>query len=190
MRASSIVTVDGIPLRLSVVRKRVRHVNARLVGDTLRVSAPPELADHELEEIIHSLARRLTRRQRADQLNQGERLLALARRVAGKLPNTIRVTDVRFVTTQQARWGSYSLRTGIIRLHGALASMPPWVLEAVIAHELAHAVHPNHSSAFWQLVRRACQHTDRAQAFLEGVSWTAAHWESLPPVERGILAGG
>jgi predicted metal-dependent hydrolase len=66
--------------------------------------------------------------------------------------------------------------------------MPPWVLEAVVAHELAHAIHPNHSPAFWALLQSVCPDTDRAKAFLAGVTWLARAWESLPPVERAQLA--
>jgi predicted metal-dependent hydrolase len=59
----------------------------------------------------------------------------------------------------------------------------------VIAHELAHAFHADHSAAFWELARKVCPKTDRASAFLEGVSWIAERWERLPPVERALLAG-
>jgi hypothetical protein len=66
--------------------------------------------------------------------------------------------------------------------------MPRWVLEAVVAHELAHVIHQDHSPAFWKLLRRICPDTDRAKAFLSGVSWLGLNWEKLPPVERALLA--
>jgi predicted metal-dependent hydrolase len=67
--------------------------------------------------------------------------------------------------------------------------MPPWVLEAVVAHELAHTFYLDHSRAFWELVRLVCPKTDRARAFLEGVTWLAAAWDDLPAVERSQLTG-
>jgi predicted metal-dependent hydrolase len=76
-----------------------------------------------------------------------------------------------------------------MRLNAVLKVMPPWVLEAVVAHELAHSFHPDHSPAFWNLVRSVCRHTDRANAFLEGVGWLASSWEGLEPAERSQLAG-
>jgi predicted metal-dependent hydrolase len=79
--------------------------------------------------------------------------------------------------------------TGIIRLNEVLRIMPPWVLEAVVAHELAHSVHPDHSPAFWKLVRSVCRHTDRANAFLDGVRWLATSWEWLEADHRAQLAG-
>ena len=69
----------------------------------------------------------------------------------------------------------------------ALRHMPKWVLEAVIAHELAHVAHPNHSQQFWKLLREVCPETDEANAFLAGVSWLGRNQERLPETEREIL---
>ncbi len=182
------ISVDGITVTVEVVRKRVKNVNARLRGDTLYISAPHHLDDTTLADMVERLARRLLRRRRSRELNAEERTLQLARRIADRFPQDLTVSGVELVTTQRKRWGSYSSRTGNVRLHAALAQMPEWVLEAVIAHELAHTVHPDHSEQFWALVRRVSPDTDRARAFLSGVAWLAASWEQLPPVERSILA--
>jgi predicted metal-dependent hydrolase len=183
-----VVEIDGITLELRVVRKRVKNVNARLEGSTLRVSAPHGVTSKELDELIHRLGRRLLRRARAAEVNGGEGALRLARTIAARFADPPEIADVRFSTTQQARWGSYSTRTGVVHLNAALRQMPPWVLEAVLAHELTHVVHPDHSQAFWELLRQVCPQTDRARAFLEGVAWLAASWDDLPPVERTQLA--
>ena len=181
--------VDGVPLELRVVRKRVKNINARLRGQTLLVSAPHRVPARELDETILQLARRLVRRSRADVVNSDGGAEAIARKVAARFDDPPEVAEVRFVTNQRSRWGSYSARTGIVRLNAALRQMPPWVLEAVVAHELAHSFHLDHSPAFWELVRSVCPKTNRARAFLEGVSWLAAAWEELPPVERSQLTG-
>jgi len=182
------ITVDGVTLELVVTRKRVRHINARLRGSVLLVSAPPGVPAAELDRVVAELARTLLRRRRGREINGQADLEALARRIAARFPSPPRVAEVLLSTTQQARWGSYSAATGTIRLHAALPQMPEWVLAAVIAHELAHISHRDHSPAFWALLRRVCPDTDRARAFLSGVSWVARRWESLPPVERAQLA--
>jgi predicted metal-dependent hydrolase len=179
--------VDGTALTLALQRKRVKNVNARLRGTTFSVSAPAEMPDAKLEPVIQELARKLLRRAHAARVNEEEDALALARKVAKRFPEPPFVDRVVFVTTQKARWGSYSPRTRAIRLNAALRRMPRWVLEAVVAHELAHAVHPNHSPAFWDLLRRVCPETDQARTFLDGVSWLAHNRERLPPVERELL---
>ena len=182
--------VDGVALELRVVRKRVKNINARLRGKTLLVSAPHRVPAGELDEMILQLARRLVRRSRAEVVNSDGGAETIARKVAARFPDPPEVAEVRFVTNQTARWGSYSSLTGVVRLNAALRQMPPWVLEAVVAHELAHSFHLDHSPAFWELVRSVCPKTDRARAFLEGVSWLAASWDELPTVERSQLAGG
>ncbi|WP_207955718.1 M48 metallopeptidase family protein [Rubrobacter marinus] len=177
--------MDGTALTLLVERKkRVKNVNARLEGSVLRVSAPPGMRDEDLAPVVEGLARRLLRRAHARKVNGEGEALALARRVAGRFPEPPSVGRVLFSTAQRSRWGSYSPRTDTVRLNAALRGMPRWVLEAVVAHELAHAVHPDHSPSFWRLLRGACPETDRAIAFLDGVSWLARHHAELPPVER------
>jgi predicted metal-dependent hydrolase len=182
------IIVDGVTLQLVIERKRVKHINARLRGATLSVSAPHHAPQRVLDDVIPDLARRLVRRVRARQVNGEEDALALARRVAARFPQPPEVAAVLFVTTQEARWGSYSPASHTIRLNAALREMPRWVLEAVVAHELAHVVHHDHSPAFWALLRRVYPETDRAEAFLDGVSWLGGRWERLPPVERSLLA--
>ncbi|MDN5696446.1 MAG: M48 family metallopeptidase [Rubrobacter sp.] len=181
------ITVDGATLTLNVERKRVKNVNARLRGSTLHISAPPGMASKELEAAAQKLARKLLRRAHAQQANAEEDALALASSVAGRFPEPPSVERVMFVANQRSRWGSYSQRTRTIRLNAALRSMPPWVLEAVLAHELAHAIHPDHSPDFWELLRNVYPETERAQAFLAGVSWLGANWKSMPGVELSLL---
>jgi len=184
---SRTISVDGVELTVVLERKRVKNINARLHGTTLRMSAPYHATRAEVEQAIPELARRLLRSARARHVNREEDALALARRVAQRFPQPPEVRGVVFVTTQSARWGSYSPLGGTIRLNATLREMPRWVLEAVLAHELAHAFHLRHSRPFWSLLRRVCPDTDRANAFLDGVSWLAHGWERLPPVERSLL---
>lgn len=184
-----ILEVDGVALQVTVTRKRVKNINARLHGTTLSVSAPHRVSVRELDETILELARKLVRRSRADALNSDGGAQELARKIADRFPDPPEVAEVLFVTNQTSQWGSYSPQTGIVRLNAALRQMPPWVLEAVVAHELAHAFYLDHSEAFWELARSVCPKTDRARAFLEGVSWLAGAWDTLPPVERWQLSG-
>jgi len=183
------LTVDGVNLELRVTRKKVKNINVRLVGNELRVSAPPWVSRSDLDEAIVALARRMVRRKRAREVNGSHDALELACNVARRFPNRPEIVAARFSTQQNARWGSYSTRTRTIRLNAALRQMPAWVLEAVVAHELAHIDHPDHSAAFWDLLHRVCPETDRARAFLEGVSWLGRAWKKLPPVEQSLLVG-
>ena len=78
-----------------------------------------------------------------------------------------RPSDVRWVTNQHRRWGSCTPATGVIRLSDRLQTLPSWVVDYVLVHELAHLVEPTHGPAFWRLVA-AYPDAERARGFLEG----------------------
>ena len=77
------------------------------------------------------------------------------------------------VRCQKTRWGSYSTR-GTVSLNAQLLLLPRRLARYVLIHELCHAVHPNHSSRFWQLVRRWEPEADRLRAELRNA------WRLVP----------
>jgi hypothetical protein len=50
--------------------------------------------------------------------------------------------------------------------------MPPWVVDYVLLHELAHLAVPGHGPQFWALLETYPK-TERARGYLEGVAATA-----------------
>ena len=81
-----------------------------------------------------------------------------------------RPASVRWVTNQNSRWGSCTPADGAIRLSDRLRTVPLWVVDYVLVHELAHLRHPDHSPAFWATVNRYPR-TERARGFLEGMGF-------------------
>jgi hypothetical protein len=73
-------------------------------------------------------------------------------------------TSVEWSDRQMRRWGSCS-SDGRIRVSNRLASMPSWVLDWVLIHELAHLQEPNHGPRFKALVDRY-ELAERAQGYL------------------------
>lgn len=71
-----------------------------------------------------------------------------------------------------SRWGSCSA-AGSLNFSWRLIMAPPFVLEYLAAHEVAHLVHLDHSAKFWRLTRRLCAETDPAEA------WLSAHGAHL-----------
>lgn len=65
-----------------------------------------------------------------------------------------------------SRWGSCS-STGALNFSWRLILAPPFVLDYLAAHEVAHIVHMNHSPMFWKLTRRIFPETERAEAWLK-----------------------
>ena len=57
------------------------------------------------------------------------------------------------IKSYTARWGSCNLK-GDIFLNWKLIMLPESVIDYVLIHELAHINIPNHSSKFWELVKK------------------------------------
>ncbi|WP_243358222.1 M48 family metallopeptidase [Fundidesulfovibrio terrae] len=55
------------------------------------------------------------------------------------------------VRLQRTRWGSCSAKGGI-SLNARLLFLPPEIARYVLAHELAHTVHLNHSEKYWRFL--------------------------------------
>ncbi len=70
------------------------------------------------------------------------------------------------IRDQASRWGSCS-STGMLSYSWRLILAPPFVLEYLAAHEVAHIVEMNHSRRFWRLVDSICPHVPRAKAWLD-----------------------
>jgi len=65
-----------------------------------------------------------------------------------------------------SRWGSCSL-DGRIMLSWRLVMAPSYVFDYVIAHEVAHLVHMNHGTSFWDLCYTLSDRPDDARAWLK-----------------------
>lgn len=114
------------------------------------------------------MVERFTARHQRRSLNRPGELLARARDLSMRyFGGTLRPTSVEYVTNQNSLHGSCSVQTGRIRLSHRLASMPGWVRDYVLVHELAHLREPNHSARFWTLVNRYPL-AERARGFLMG----------------------
>jgi predicted metal-dependent hydrolase len=70
------------------------------------------------------------------------------------------------------RWGSCSER-GSLSYSWRLILAPPYVLDYLAAHEIAHRIELNHSDRFWTLLDRMTPERLRAEA------WLGAHGNSL-----------
>jgi predicted metal-dependent hydrolase len=74
-------------------------------------------------------------------------------------PKAVRVRDTF------SRWGSCSA-SGELSFSFRLVMAPPFVLDYLAAHEVAHLREMNHSRRFWRLVEEVCVDRERARAWL------------------------
>jgi len=90
-------------------------------------------------------------------------LTAASRRHADALRVKVTRVSVRDTTS---RWGSCST-TGRLSYSWRLILAPPFVLDYLAAHEVAHLVEMNHSPRFWRVVNQICPEMDRARVWID-----------------------
>jgi predicted metal-dependent hydrolase len=146
-------------VKLSRSKRRRKTVGAQLRGGVLHVTVPSWMSKAEASKWAADMAAKFARQHTAAQVDLDERAAVLARRHHLPMPTTIRWASMI------SRWGSCTPATGAIRLSDRLAAFPPWVLDYVIVHELAHLRVADHSKAFWALVDRYPK-AERAQGYL------------------------
>ncbi|WP_035752582.1 M48 family metallopeptidase [Arthrobacter nitrophenolicus] len=180
-------TAEGAPVEVRRSARRTRTVVAFWENGTAVVAIPARFTAAQESEWVRRMLAKLQR--------QGERRAASGRRrpasdaalaahathLSGRyLGGRAVPTSVRWVSNQNSRWGSATPADGTIRLSDKLRPMPQWVIDYVLLHELAHLLVAGHNAAFWKLLE-AYPETQRAKAFLEGVSFATA---------RGLAAAG
>ncbi|RYE42855.1 MAG: M48 family peptidase [Hyphomicrobiales bacterium] len=111
-----------------------------------------------------------TRRVRDFLKREARRDLDVAvRRYTDQLGVTFKRIGIR---DQSSRWGSCN-SDGVLSFSWRLILAPPYVLDYLAAHEVAHLVEMNHSQAFWDIVDRICPDMERAKV------WLATHGNEL-----------
>ncbi|ODT76800.1 MAG: hypothetical protein ABS76_29945 [Pelagibacterium sp. SCN 64-44] len=93
---------------------------------------------------------------------------------AGRLGVSVKQVRLR---SQSSRWGSCS-SIGNINYNWRLVLAPPFVLDYVAAHEVAHLLEMNHSPAFWAVVRRTLPDMERGRAWLKAHGRELMAWQA------------
>jgi len=151
--------VDGAVLPLRGVDHRIVHrqgargtVWTEVDGTNARAICVAGAQPHVPRRIRDYLKREAKRDLEAASWLAAERL--------GVQPKRVSIRD------QSSRWGSCST-TGVLSYSWRLILAPPYVLEYLAAHEVAHMIELNHSRRFWRLVERICPHVARAKTWLD-----------------------
>lgn len=140
--------------------RRRKTVQARLVGDVVRVLIPASMSKADECTWVSEMVARIERQMSRDGIDLPSRASELARKYGLPTPS-----EIRWVDNQKAIWGSCTPIDRSIRISTRLAREPRWVLDYVLVHELAHLAVHSHGPAFWDLVYRYPR-TERARGFL------------------------
>lgn len=156
-------------------RRRTRTVSAFRERDAIVVLVPERLSASEEREWVARMVDRLTRVERRRTMSHDDlatRAGALSRQY---LEGRAQPRSIRWVDNQRSRWGSCTPADGTIRISERIRSMPSYVVDYVVLHELTHLLEHGHGNAFWAWLARYPQ-TERARGYLDGFS-AGAHLE-------------
>ena len=145
--------VDGAIIPFRGVDTLVRHGGpargvVEIEDGTLTVFGRPE-------HLARRLGDWLKRQARAEISSQVIEKSTLLGRKAGRI--TIR--------DQKTRWGSCAVN-GNLAFNWRLILAPEFVLDYVVAHEVAHLAEHNHSAEFWRIVATLTEHSTQGRAWL------------------------
>ncbi|MET0831774.1 MAG: M48 family metallopeptidase [Acidimicrobiia bacterium] len=163
-----VILSPGLPVEVVRSHRRRRTLQAQVVGGSVRVLVPAGLPADEERQLVDRLVAKVTAKVVAGRIDLDSRAGVLAARYG--LP---RPRHIEWSSRQMSRWGSCSPGSDRIRISDRLATMPSWVLDSVLVHEMAHLVEANHGPRFTALTGRY-ELTERATGYLMAVSQQAA----------------
>lgn len=148
------------PVEIIRSPRRRKTVQATVVNGTIQVRVPAGLGVSEERKAVDDIVRKVRRKLSSGPIDLTARAAQLARRYDLPEPVTVSWSD-----RQNLRWGSCTPANGTIRVSTRLASAPPFVLDYVLVHELAHLVVSGHGPAFDRIVDRY-EKAERARGYL------------------------
>ncbi|MEI7968861.1 MAG: SprT family zinc-dependent metalloprotease [Betaproteobacteria bacterium] len=152
----------GCPLTMLVVEDRLLPLTELGPDRVLRVGIPPAGSPGQVRAAVIAWYRRHARRHFPDRVGHFAQALGV------ELPRVM-------ISDAATRWGSCNSRREV-RLNWRLMQAPALLLDYVVAHEVAHLQHLDHSKRFWSAVERIFPEYSSARAALQAAS---RHYMSL-----------
>ena len=145
---------DGDTIPILGEKIRITHAPEKpgmawIEGNALFVTGKAEFLARHVRDFLTSHAKKI--------------LSEMTREAAKKIDKSILRIDIR---DMHSRWGSCA-SDGRICFSWRLILAPKEVCEYVVAHEVAHLVHLNHSAAFWNVVDGLYENKESAQSWLK-----------------------
>ena len=144
--------------------RRNKTVSARIVDGVIRVRIPAWMSAEDEARFVDDVVERIERERRSSAIDLEARARTLADEYGLPYPASVTWSKI-----QRQRWGSCTIGSGEIRISDRLVDVPPWVLDSVLIHELAHLVVADHGPNFEAIMARYPLH-ERATGYLMAVS--------------------
>jgi predicted metal-dependent hydrolase len=176
----SINSPDGSAIQVVVRRDKRLKKTARWAKEadgSLLVRIPYRMRNAEIPGLLETIQGQLARRKKRAKRRTHADLQARAAHINRTyFKGRIQWEAIRWVPPMKTRLGSCTTggpSDGHIRISEEVKTWPGWVVDYVIAHEMCHRLHPNHSPDFWQTLSDAYPLTERARGFIQGIGFSS-----------------
>lgn len=156
------------PSQITVIRspRRKKTIQTKYANGHLWVYLPAGMNPRDEEKWIKQMVQRSEHWEEKKTAKQKDTWLQKrAEYLNKKYFNGSLEFSIQFVTNQNSRYGSCTTLDKTIRISHRVHSMPLWVQDYIILHELTHLLHPNHSKQFWAKVNQY-RYAERAKGYL------------------------
>jgi predicted metal-dependent hydrolase len=143
--------------------------------ESILLRIPYRFPKRQIPDLLKQITQRLDKSIRQAKRRTDADLQARAKYINKKyFGGQIEWKAIRWVGNMNHRLGSCTnggSTDGHIRISDKIKDWPQWVVDYVIAHELVHRLHSNHSKAFWAALMEGYPKTERARGFIEGMGF-------------------
>ena len=169
---------EGQTLTVAIRRDKRLKKSARWQREqdgSILLRVPQRLPKRHLKPLLEDIANQLKKQRRTARRRTDTDLQKRARQINRKYFNgEISWEAIRWVGNMEKRLGSCTNggpTDGHIRISDRIREWPDWVIDYVVAHELAHRVHSDHSKDFWNFLGASYPETARARGFIDGIAF-------------------
>jgi predicted metal-dependent hydrolase len=159
------------PSEVTIIRSRRRKktIQTKYGDGHLWIYLPAGMSPGAEQKWIDRMMERHERwKQKHTTKKSDDWLMQRARELNKKYFDSYLEFSITFVTNQNYRFGSCTSMDRTIRISHRVRTMPLWVQDYIILHELTHLIYPDHSKKFWDKVNQY-KYAERAKGYLIGI---------------------
>jgi predicted metal-dependent hydrolase len=169
-------------------RRRKKTIQTKSTKDHLWIYLPAGMSATDEMKWINRMVQRNERWKQKKTLKESDGWLQRrAEELNKKYFDGTLEYSIRFVSNQQSRFGSCTSSDRSIRISDRVKTMPSWVQDYIIIHELAHLVYPDHSKRFWGMVNQY-KYAERAKGYLIALGVEEIDDEPGTPLEENVFS--
>jgi predicted metal-dependent hydrolase len=157
--------------QITVIRstRRKRTIQTKYANGHLSIYLPAGMSKSEENKWITKMIKRNEQSEQKRLLRKSDCwLLERAQLFNKKYFNGELDFSITYVLNQNTRFGSCTTADKTIRISEKVKTMPSWVQDYIIIHELTHLLYPDHSKQFWEKVNQY-PYAERAKGYLIAV---------------------